>query len=300
MAKFPVELNDDEGQSDAINYLLSGPSGLGQNFSGFSSYTPAYLTGNFRIPYSQPTNAELYVAPIDVDTTEMLDARTIKITFVSAQASAPFSLGNGLSVDSLGLDYDAYISDYGTQIGVVECTTTYVIIRLRKNLPQLDPSTGGTVTFYSTGGFDNSTDCNARVVVNGVTDRVFITSQLDNVISYTVLGEATGTFYYNVKVNRYRGVLNNDPVNPDYTFDFDTTVAAKEYTFTDLSGTGTLPLVETVFATIIDKPLINTEWTGYYLYILEVSFDWDRELDKIQATESLMKLRCLSAQVVKE
>lgn len=295
MSKFPVELDDDEGQADAINYLLSGPSGLGQNFAGFSSYIPGYLTGNFRIPYSQPTSAELYVAPIDIATTEMLDARTIKLTFSGyVGTTPPFALGNGLSVDSLGLDYDDYISDYGTQIGVVECTTAYVIIRLRKNLPQLDPSTGGTVQYYSTGGFDNSTDCNARVIINGVTDRVFITAQLDNLISYTVLG-TTGNFSYRVRVNRYKGVVNNDPVNPDFTFDPDTTVAEKTYTYDDLTGTGTLPLVETVFATIIDQPPI-----GYYWYILEVSFDWDGDFDEIQATESLMQLRCLSAQVVKE
>ena len=36
-AKYPVDIGDDEGIVDAVNYLLSGPSGLGQNFSGFSS-----------------------------------------------------------------------------------------------------------------------------------------------------------------------------------------------------------------------------------------------------------------------
>lgn len=299
MAKFPVELDDDEGQSDAINYLLSGPAGLGQNFAGFSSYTPGYLTGNFRLPYTQEGLANLQVDPINVATTEMLDARTIKLTFSGyVGTEPPFQLGNGLSVDSLGLDYDAYINDYATQIGVVECTTTYVIVRLRKILPQLSPSTGGTVEYFTTGYFDNSTDCNARVVVNGATDRVFITAQLDNLISYKVIGLSPPyTFEYYIAVNRYVGVPNNDPVNPDFTFDFDKTVAEKTYSFPGLTVDGTLPLVETVFATIIDTPVI-----GYYWYILEVGFRGggtsNRQYMRVSSSE--LRLRCLSAQVVKE
>ena len=48
MAQYPVE--DTAGLFEAVNYLLSGPSGLGQNFQGFSSYQPAYVTGTFRQP----------------------------------------------------------------------------------------------------------------------------------------------------------------------------------------------------------------------------------------------------------
>ena len=47
MAKFPVEIGDSEGIIDSVNYLLSGPGGLGQNFQGFSDYQGAYLTGAF-------------------------------------------------------------------------------------------------------------------------------------------------------------------------------------------------------------------------------------------------------------
>ena len=76
-AKFPVELSDQEGIVDAVNYLLSGPAGLGQNFSGFSDFNPAWLTGNFRTPYTVTTPANLYVAPISLSTAEMLDERKI-------------------------------------------------------------------------------------------------------------------------------------------------------------------------------------------------------------------------------
>ena len=97
ITKYPIEVSDSEGIVDAVNYLLSGPSGLGQNFAGFSSYTPVkYLTGNFRIPYTQANPASLYVTGISVSNATQLDDRTIQYDFVGAPlASAPFSLGQG-------------------------------------------------------------------------------------------------------------------------------------------------------------------------------------------------------------
>jgi len=50
MAKFPVEPGDIDGIIDGINYALSGPSGLGQNFSGSATSQPGWLTANFRSP----------------------------------------------------------------------------------------------------------------------------------------------------------------------------------------------------------------------------------------------------------
>lgn len=53
MAKFPVEVGDPEGIVDAVNYALSGPAGLGQNFGGVNYSQPAWLTGNFRPPFTR-------------------------------------------------------------------------------------------------------------------------------------------------------------------------------------------------------------------------------------------------------
>lgn len=50
MAKFPVEPGDIDGIIDGINYALSGPSGLGQNYSGYATSQPGWLTANFRSP----------------------------------------------------------------------------------------------------------------------------------------------------------------------------------------------------------------------------------------------------------
>ena len=78
MSKYPVEVGDDEGINDALNYLLSGPGGLGQFFKGFNSYSPTYLTANFRPPFTQSGIANLFVAPIALSTSEWVDGRTFK------------------------------------------------------------------------------------------------------------------------------------------------------------------------------------------------------------------------------
>ena len=299
MAKFPVESDDNTGVIDALNYLLSGPSGLGQNFQGFSDYINGYLTGNYRPPFSQPTSSNLYVSPITLSLTEMLDERTIKMTFSVAQGSVPFSLGNGLSVaSSINATYDDYINNLSIQIGVVECTTTYVIVRLREAQTLIPSQSGGSIYYYSTYGGDISTDCNAKVTVNGNTDRVYISAQLNNIISFDSI--TASDFDYTVTINRYIGYPNNDPTNPEYIFVPDDTngknpiVSTKTYHYYGLDNSvNPLDNVETIFSTVIDKP-----GSGYYWYILEVAYD--AISGPIQVTSSLMELRSLSAQVVKQ
>lgn len=292
MAKFPVQNNDITGLTIAVNQMLAGPGGLGQNFAGFSAYVPAYLTGNYRVPFTQPTVSQLYVAPISLSTSEMLDGRTWKFTFSSAQSVPPFSLGSPVTVSGVTNDY--YDGSY-QPIGVIECTTTYCICKTNNTYAIVGPSTGGTIEFTVTNTVGNSplnsTDANARVTVTGGTDKVFVTGQLDQLVSYTTTG--SDNLYVTVLVNRYYGFLNPDPTNPDYLFEFDATVAQKQYTFNSLTGSGTLPLIETVFATILDTPSPD-----FYWYILEVLFETDNGL--LQVTTDQLQLRDLSAQVVKQ
>ena len=297
-AKYPVDIGDQEGIVDAVNYLLSGPAGLGQNFAGFSSYATRYLTGNFRIPFTQDNTAALFVDPIGLSNAEQIDDRTIKYTFTTPQASPPFVLGNGLTITGVvpaGYNSDD-LKNAGNsiaQIGVVACTTTYVIVR---TVAAIDGSLG---TYVSGGDISynvidtyNSTDANARVTVTGGQDRVFIAAQLDQLISY----DATGTQDLNVYVaiNRYVGGINDNPTNPDYVFELDETIVEKLYPYTGLTGTGTLPLIETVFVSLIDQPR-----PGYYWYILEIYFDTDGSGD-MQITTDEFGVRSLSAQVVKQ
>ena len=208
--------------------------------------------------------------------------------------TAPFSLGNGLTVDSVADPaYDSMLNDDGIQIGVVECTTTYVIIRLQVAYPLLAPSTGGTVEYFTTGNFFNSTDCDVRVTVTGGSDRVFLSGQLDNIINYEVF-TAPAILTYTVAIRRYTGFVNEDPTNPDFLFSSPVVVTQKVYEFDALTGTGTLPLQETIFATFIDEPD-----PGYYRYILEVKFRNNLGGD-MQVTSSEMNLRSISAQVIKQ
>jgi len=289
MAKFPVENSDIEGIGDAVNYLLSGPSGLGQYFQGFSAYTPTYLTGNYRPPFTNPAGANMYVAPIALGTSEMLDERTWKFTFAAASATPPFVSGNGITVSGVT---DPYYDGTYNPIGVTECTTTYVVARTDSSYAIVAPSTGGTVEYnitvpaVKTPSF-NSTDCNAKVTVTGGTDRVFVSAQLNSIINYS----GTGDLIYTVAVNRYKGFINNDPVNPEYRFNLDATISQKVYNFTGLTGPGTIADTETIFSTIIDQPA-----PAFYWYILEVSY----ASDTVIVTSDEFDLRSLSAQVVKQ
>ena len=210
MAKYPVEYTDSEGVVDAINYVLSGPSGLGQNFAGFSESTPGYLTGNFRIPYVQPTPTVLYYPNIALSSAESLDSRTVKYTFAVAQATPPFGLGN--TIETSGFADDFY-NQVWSPIGVVACSTTDFVVRFANPQVSPEPDLGGGFVSYTSSNFLASTDCNARVTVTGGTDRVFINAQLNSVLQY--VSPVTSPLNYTVQVNRYRGTTNNDPTNPD-------------------------------------------------------------------------------------
>lgn len=281
MATFP--LSEDDAPQEALNYLLSGPAGLGQNFSGYSSYKPAYLTGNYRVPFSQSINAKLYVSPITCSSAVQLDDRTFQYNFSAAQSSPPFINGNNIS--GSGWANDFYNGNQGV-IGVVQCTTTYVIFRTNGYYPGIGDDTGGGTVYVDNTDTLTSTDCNARVIVTGGTDRVFITGQLDETITYT----GTGDLAVKVQINRYLGQSNTDPINPDYFFIFDETVAEKVYAYTGLTAGS--KLIESVFTTLIDQPKPN-----YYWYILEVTFTGTGSLI---VNQDLLGLRSLSAQVVKQ
>jgi hypothetical protein len=239
MAKFPVNPGDSQSAiTDAINYTLSGPGGLGQNFKGFSSETVgdapptnvlAYLTGNFRPPFTQTTPASTYVSLIAISTAQYLDPVTIKFTFAATQPTPPFALGNGLEVGGVtpAGPYDGVYRG----AGVLECTTTYVIIRVTGDGTTPAPGTGGFINFNPFGGGAFvSTDANAKVTVNGATDRVFVSAQLNSILTYTATGPTQLT--YTVMINRQVAVPNDDPTNPDFTFAYDKTIAVKNYNVT--------------------------------------------------------------------
>lgn len=311
MSQYPVE--SDEQLFQAVNYLLSGPGGLGQSFGGFNSSETYYLTGNFRKPYSQTGTASLYVAPITLSSAEMLDSRTFKYTFAAAQPSAPFAPGNGISISGFTDNiYNTYPpsnlyrnTDLG-QIGVVECTTTYFVLRSVVPTTIHPPEyTAGSAFYYSTSadGYSDplnlsnfvTTDCDVRVTVQGGNERVFVAGQLTLDLAYDLAKQHDLAVV--VEIDRYFGFTNNDPTNPDFLFNFDATIAYKIYDFPNQNNIGSLPTIETVFSTIVDNPP-----PGYYRYFIQIGLTSDAiEADILDAqfTTAQVGLRALSAQVVK-
>jgi len=372
MASYPVQAEDTSGLVDAVNNLLSGPGGLGQDFSGFASYVPAFVTGSTRTPYTSTgiqtqgttvngastvllpasfdagqlrvgmtvrtqglgvatgaviTNIgatttagtvvtldlantgdydgvvtflafpipQVYVPAIPLSTSQMLSEDTWQFTFASPQAAPPFVNGQGINI--AGVSNSFYDGDYNP-IGVVSCTTTQVILRTRELYSIVPPSSGGAVSYSFTRNrsykstFDMSTDCNSKVVVTGGTDRVFVAGQVNNTISYTA--STASDLYYTAKITRYIGSPNTDLVNPGFVFDIDETVASIEYKFPGLNGTGTLPVVDTVFSTLVDADIAP----GYYWYILDINFY--RTSGDFEVTTCEWAQRSFTAQVVKQ
>jgi hypothetical protein len=132
---------DDAGTNqllhDHVNYLMSGPAGLGQNFSGYSAYTTAYLTGTFRQPFTVPgttTPAPTWYANVTISNIAPVPgnpSRQVLATFSTTQATAPFSIGDwvyGVGIqENITSANTKYNGSYGPT--VLSCTTSNVLIQ---------------------------------------------------------------------------------------------------------------------------------------------------------------------------
>lgn len=270
MSQFPVE--SDEQLFQAVNYLLSGPSGLGQNFQGFSDYRGAYLTGTFRAPFTVPlTTAQvptLYVAPINIDNITPLNvvdgqSRIFEVDFTSAGfTEPPFGVGDTVRVRSVNpSDYNGLYNR-----SIVSSTNTSVIIQYSGAAFDTPPYVSGGTIEKDLSNIENSTDCNARVTVYGPTDRVFVTSQINVNMSYTA--SMASEFDVRIQINRYRGTPTTTAGDNDYTFDLDTNpLVSEQVSHYSVSGDGSTGNQEYIFTTVLDQPSF-----GYYWYILDIMF----------------------------
>jgi len=304
MSKYPVEISDNEGISDALNYLLSGPGGLGQNFAGVKSSEPNWVTGNFRTAFLQPITSSLYVPAIDISLAEMLDLRTYKYTFATTQSPPPFSLGNGISVEGFSDPQYNSANNSTYQIGVIECTTTYFVVRsinYADSIHAPESSASAQAFFYSTAR--NVTDPyydtlyssvqDLRVTVTGGTDRVFVNAQSD--ISLTYTATTSGTAYVVADIERWVGQPNNDPTNPDYFFQFQETIIYKTYSFSFTAGTHTIDTFTNIFTNVVDQPKI-----GYYRYFYNFGLgSTAATIPEFQFTTCVVNARSMATQVVK-
>ena len=277
MSQFPIEINDSQGINDAVNYLLSGPGGLGQNFEGFAAYQPAYLRSSFRQPWSvsiaSGLNSSIYLA-LPISNAQPVGGNPsseVEFTFATPQATAPFEWGDRLQVtgvtdDGSGSGYN----DISYNYIVVSCSVTSVIIQYTVD----NQAVPLTWSIYISGGEIGrdrmnrplDTDCNARVSVAGPTDQVFVSAQLDLTWEYT----CTMADDYDVVVAIYRsqGFPTASTTNTDYLFSNSVLVSEKTFARSVTAGTGTQSL-EAVFSTVLDGPGLPF---GLYWYILSVEF----------------------------
>lgn len=279
---------------DNLNYLMSGPLGLGQNFSGFSAYTDAYMTGSLRSPFSAPittTPAPLWystagisnITPLNVDVVTG-ETRTIEVFFTGAPlASVPFRQGDTVVI--AGVDPSFYNDTYGSS--VLTCNDTSVVLQTAGSYAWPAYISGGTITKNISNTL-TSTDANALVTVYGPTDRVFISAQSEFDIAYTasVASEVNVT----ISIDRYKAFYSRS--QQAIRFALDAIISEQTYSLTpSTSGTATIP--ETIFASVIDSPNF-----GYYWYILEIYLDVvSGDFKPYTVTAGL---RGLTAQVVKQ
>lgn len=265
MAQYPIESGDQAAIAEGLNYLLSGPAGLGQNFQGFSAYLPAYIRPSSRQPWSLPItttlNPSVYLSiPINNITVPTNPGQEIVLTFTTAQATAPFEYGD--KVDLAGVSPDFYNDSYT----VFSCTTTQVTLFTSGTFTWPAYVSGGTVGRNYLDGTAMDTECNARVTVAGPTDQVFVSAQLDLAWEYDC---TTATDYAVViAITRLRGFPTDVQGSNDFLFADTVLVSEKSFARSVAAGTGTQSL-EAVFTTVLDGPNLDF---GYYWYILTVEF----------------------------
>ena len=270
MSQFPIEINDSQGINDAVNYLLSGPAGLGQNFEGFAAYQPAYLRSSFRQPWSvsiaSGLNPSIYLA-LPISNAQPVGGNPssqVEFTFATPQATAPFEWGDRLQVTGVTDDGSASAFDDSDYV-VFSCSVTSVIIQYTASITWSIYISGGEI------GRDRmnrplDTDCNARVSVAGPTDQVFVSAQLDLNWEYTC--NSPDDYDVVVAIYRSQGFPTDSTINTDYLFSNSVLVSEKTFARSVTAGTGTQSL-EAVFSTVLDGPGLPF---GLYWYILSVEF----------------------------
>jgi len=304
MAKFPVEISDQEGIADAVNYLLSGPAGLGQNFDGYSTYIPAYLRPSGRRPWSLDINSTLNpsvylnipisnAAPVGGNPSQY-----VTFTFATPQATAPFQYGDSLEVFDVvstgpGEPYN-FNGDDGSYTVYSSTTTEVTVVTSSAFTWQTYVSSGWVGRNYM--NYPITSDCYGTITVQGGTDRVFVSAQLNIDWEYVT----DGTDYdVVVRIVRERGFQSQTPGSTEYLFSGTVLISEKTFPFTTAAGSGTDSL-EAIFTTVLDGPDLDF---AYYRYYLTIQFNSGGTGPSSYSTTIgpvTMGLRSLVAQVVKQ
>lgn len=285
MAQYPIEISDNAAIAEGLNYVLSGPAGLGQNFAGFSASgtESAYLRGTTRQPFTVPivppatsdTGPQIYnFIPISGATGCLQNGtptgsstRFFKLTFTTPQTTAPYSYGDQVDVQGVN---PSFYNDTGYLVW--SCSTTEIICYTSGSYVWPAYVSGGEVGSNWL-NYALSTDANARVTVTGASDRVFVSAQCNMRRFYYSFLQAYDytTVTIRVRISRYKGYVDTSPGATDYLFANPVTVSEQFLTVQGAAGAVPSTFVETkdwIFTTVVDQPD-----PGYYWYILEFYFD---------------------------
>jgi len=289
--------------NNAVSYLLSGPTGLGQSFDGFNDYKSAYMTGTFRKPFTIPVTTTTsapnwYVAPIGISNITPLNVvnsqtSNIQVFFTTATTTPPFNTGQTVYIENVAEDF--YNDSYNR--GVLNCTTSSVILQTSKPYTWPTYTSGGDIYLNNSNNI-TSTDASGRIRISGATEQAFISAQCIFDFEYTC--STSSQFDIVVYVNRYAGIVNQTVANAnDYLFNFDATISQQAYHY-NVNSSGTSTAIQSIFTTVLDKPAV-----GYYWYIMEIAFNTYDANGLAYPGDALPKhftlgLRSLTAQAIKQ
>jgi len=272
MAKYPVESSDQEGVIDAVNYLLSGPSGLGQNFDGFSAYLPAYLRPSTRRPWSIPIDSTLNPSVyLNIPISDAVPvggnpSQFVTFTFATPQATAPFQYGDKLEVYDVVSTGPGEPYNFADGYNVFSCGTTAVTIITSEAFEWQTYSSGGWVGRDYL-NYPITTDCYGTVTVQGATTQVFVSAQLNMAWEYDCVN--AGDYNVVVSIVRERGFQSTTAGSSEYLFADPVLISEKTFIKTVTPGPGTDTL-EAIFTTVLDGPNLDF---GYYRYYIIVQFN---------------------------
>ena len=368
MSQYPLDTTSD--LVEAVNYLLSGPTSIGQNFEGISavgtdpvisadlSYIPlqTYLTGmpmvgtggiqdssygsvdypadpldpNFYYPNWNTLPSEFPVTAI-TPVTATGHKITVTVTFgtlgVTDQSLLPFT--DDQQVVLLGVTPSSYDGTYTVVDYDANDTANGNIVTLYSEAPQTWAAytSGGQATINDNfTGFKKQrffTGNQAIVTVTGPTDRVFISSQMNDLVVYTYtryIGLANYIPKLQLEINRYKAVekttlpdvgtqsiyslaTDSGGVYAGYLWAYDANIVR----VSSFAGVGSIgaqidpnDLGDVIYNNIIDNPGI-----GVYLYAFQITMDAYREGDTAGDDAVLLigakttGVRSFTAQVIK-
>jgi len=332
MSQFPLDTTSN--LVEAVNYLLSGPTSIGQSFEGMSavglpsnSYDltqpTTYFTGTGinpgtvnRADDNWPSLTSITPVAISGITYASSTSTIITVSFTAPASPSyqPFVQGQQINVDGV----TPSVFDGGYQILDVDYGSNELTLLALVPATWTAYTSGGDITWGYTPDLGEirviPTDCTALVTVTGPTDRVFVSHQSD--ITFAAYIEFGSTLVYpvkvNVQINRYKaiekttlpdqtGLQNHPTIYAGYIWQLDESLIDIPYPMTFSSITPdiyTIDINPNLFVNIIDNPGI-----GYYWYAMDLSFEITTSVADntliVPAYIQTRNLRSFTAQVIK-